>query len=238
MLKINELTYSVENGIIFNKLNLHVEKNKIVTLLAPFGSGKSTLFNLICSNNADNGVINCYNNRVFYIPSVPIAVKGYSTAQNIKFYNKTIKDNDIDLVLEKVGLAGYGSHVPQLINSGFLFRLTIAIGLSLGSKLFLIDDAFNNMKNKSKIEIIDFLRVLLKNNDISIFFGTSNFLEAIFLSDKIYFAKAQPMEIVAQKDITNSNLTIKEKLINNDFITCRNEIEQEIKKHNLYNLIV
>jgi len=237
MLKINELTYTIENITILKNLNIQIEKNKIITLLAPFGSGKSTLLNLICSKIIDNNNIKC-KEKIFYIPSVPIAIEGYSAAQNIKFYNKLIKDDEINLLLDKVGLSGYGSHIPQLINSGFLFRLTVAIGLSLGAKIFLLDDSLNDMKNNSKMEILDFLRFLLQNNDISIFFATSNFIDAILVSDKIYIAKAQPMEVIFEKEIINSSFSLIDKLTDINFNNSRIDIEQEIKKHNLSNLII
>ena len=47
MLKISNLSVSVENKIILDNLNLEVRKGKKVALMGPNGSGKSTLSNII-----------------------------------------------------------------------------------------------------------------------------------------------------------------------------------------------
>ena len=47
MLKISNLSVSVENKIILDNLNLEVRKGKKVAMMGPNGSGKSTLSNII-----------------------------------------------------------------------------------------------------------------------------------------------------------------------------------------------
>ena len=60
MLKISNLSVSVENKLILDNLNLEVPKGKKIALMGPNGSGKSTLSNIISGKygyNVDSGHI-------------------------------------------------------------------------------------------------------------------------------------------------------------------------------------
>ncbi len=60
MLKISNLSVSVNNKKIIDNLNLEIPKGKIVAIMGPNGSGKSTLSNIIAGKfgyNIDNGSI-------------------------------------------------------------------------------------------------------------------------------------------------------------------------------------
>ncbi|HIC86939.1 MAG TPA: ATP-binding cassette domain-containing protein, partial [Aquificae bacterium] len=47
MLKIENLSYKVDNRTILNKINLEVPKNNIFAVIGPNGAGKSTLSSVI-----------------------------------------------------------------------------------------------------------------------------------------------------------------------------------------------
>lgn len=52
-LKIERLSYQVDQQVILTDINLTVEKGSYLTITGPSGGGKSTLLRLIADFNAD-----------------------------------------------------------------------------------------------------------------------------------------------------------------------------------------
>ena len=45
---MSEIEYSFENKAILNKINIQIKQKEILGIVGPNGSGKTTVFNILC----------------------------------------------------------------------------------------------------------------------------------------------------------------------------------------------
>ena len=48
IIKMSEIEYSFENKAILNKINIQIKQKEILGIVGPNGSGKTTVFNILC----------------------------------------------------------------------------------------------------------------------------------------------------------------------------------------------
>ena len=146
MLKISNLSVSVENKLILDNLNLEVPKGKKVALMGPNGSGKSTLSNIISGKygySIDSGHIQFegkdilehgHDDRaamgIFMALQYPIEIPGIANSSFLRTAVNSIRKRnqqdpvntrkfleEISIVAEKLGLDK--SFLSRDLNSGF-----------------------------------------------------------------------------------------------------------------------
>ena len=225
--------YTDKVGYTINLLkdvNLHVGPNEFVTILAPKGSGKSSLLKICAGiDESTNGIIRTNLAILPLIPTEPSSFPWLSVVENVRF-KSNLKDDEIQSIIDAVGLHGYENHYPHSKSEGFRFRISLARALAIEPKLIIIDEPFNNCKADTKKEVYILLRQIQTKFNISILFGTTNISEAIFLSDRIYLMKKNPGEIVEETEVT---LPVERRVSDfnsADFLAKRTAIENTFKE--------
>ncbi len=210
---------------LLENISIEIPKNGCSTILAPKGSGKSSLLRIISNLEKEtSGTIKKIAKRVVYIPSNPSSFPWMNVQDNIEFGLENTKD-DVSGFIEFVGLKGYEDHYPHNKSEGFRFRIALARVLANNSDVIVIDEPFTNLNSVTRQEIYLLMRKVIVETDVTIILGTANITEAIFLSDKIYLMKKKPGEIIDEIKIDlpvdgQDNL-----LESKDFIKYRNSIE-------------
>ncbi len=220
--------YSDEVGYkihLLENISFSITKGKITTFLAPKGSGKTSLLNIIAGlekPTAGSVIKNC--NKITFIPTEPSSFPWLDVEENIKFASK-LSDIEINKIIALVGLEGYEDHFPHNKSEGFRFRIALGRALAYKPDIIVIDEPFNNLNNITGKEILSMLRKIQEEIKLTIIFGSSNISEAIFLSDKVYLMKKKPGEIISELDInfgTKRNIKI---ITKEEFNKYRNKIE-------------
>ncbi|MBK7979045.1 MAG: ATP-binding cassette domain-containing protein [Ignavibacteriae bacterium] len=214
---------------LLENISLSLMQNEFLTILAPKGSGKTSLLKIMAGlEKQSSGKIFTQENNIPFIPSLPSSFPWLNVFDNICF-NSNLKKDEIDKIINLVGLAGYEDHFPHNKSEGFRFRISLGRALAVDPKLIVIDEPFNNLKDKTREEIYILLRKVYNETKISIVFGTTNITEAIFLSDNIHLMKKNPGEIIECVKVNfpaERNLDVIEK---NEFKLLRNNIEETFK---------
>ncbi len=187
------------------------QKGSIVSILAPFASGKSTLLKIISAieePSAGKIMLNgtAYDKpdgRIAYIPEKPSSYQWLSVEQNIMFAAAGAKNKstNIEELVSAVGLTGYGKHNPHPKSTGFRFRIALARALAADPVLILLDDPFKKLRGETKKEIYALLKKLRDELNLNFLLGTTNITEAVGLSDKIYLMKGHPGQIFKEIEI-------------------------------------
>ena len=190
------------------------QKGSIVSILAPFTAGKSTLLKIISAIEKPNsGKVlldgTSYDNpdgRIVYIPEKPSSYPWLNVEENIMFASSNNKGTNIEEMLSAVGLTGYGKHYPHPKSTGFRFRISLARALAVNPVLILLDDPFKKLRGETKKEIYNLLKKLRDELNLNFLLGTTNITEVVGLSDKIYLMKGHPGKIFREIEIDRETI--------------------------------
>lgn len=203
IIKIESLSknYSDISGYtiqLFENISFNIETEKITTLLAPKGIGKSTLLKMIAG--LDEETKKSGGKRI-YISTKPSSFPWLNVRENITFNMKNVDDNELKSLIKFVGLEGYEDHFPNNDSVGFRFRISLAQAIINNPELILIDESISILSFKRKLELFSLLRKVASEKCIPILYSTSLVSEAIRLSDKIILIEQLPSKIVSEKTI-------------------------------------
>lgn len=175
MLKLENISYKVDNRVIINDLNLKIEKGDTIAIIGPSGSGKSTLLRLI-SNLISPTQGELYLNGKAYNQINPERLRMDISylLQESDLFDRTIGENlafpsiargdkfdrkKAKSLLKAVGLGHYHFNTRvERLSGGERQRITIARQLMYTPKMLLLDEATSALdtENSENIERIIF----------------------------------------------------------------------------------
>lgn len=176
------INFSYKNKIIFERMNLEINKNKVIGIFGPNGSGKSTLINLVTGLlSPDSGEIIFDDKKINYIEEKFLIDFSY-VPQSVYLLDETIEknitlvENDISFdkhrfkqVCDVTNLSefvlklplGYQTKVGEKgikMSGGQIQRIGIARALYKNSNIIILDEAFSNLDMESEKIFIDFIK--------------------------------------------------------------------------------
>jgi len=238
--------YADDNGfknVILKDVSLNIPSEKITSVIAPNGSGKSLLLKIISGlEQATSGeVINSRDRKIVYIPSQPSSFPWLNVEENISLGLQKKDSSEIKSIIKFVGLEGYELFYPNNKSYGFRFRIALARSLAHNPAAILLDEPFHQMDLQTKKEIL--LLILEAQNTFKTTFllATTNITEALFLSDNIYLMKKSPGEIISDLPVDLPKERNELIFDSEKFIQLRSQIEKSFKKidsQKLFNLSI
>ena len=177
-----------------NNLNIHIEKGSIYGLVGKNGAGKTTLIRLLCGleeptsgtysiyriSNKDKN-INKERQKIGAIIEYPYLYYNMNAYDNIKEVYK-IKGitsyEEIDSLLDKVGLLKEKNKKVRTFSLGMKQRLMIACALVGNPDLLILDEPINGLDPEGIIEIRKLVLDLNKKSNITILIS-SHYLDEL-----------------------------------------------------------
>jgi putative ABC transport system ATP-binding protein len=198
LLEAKGLNKSYQQGKVTNKIlksiNLSVSKGDFLGIVGPSGSGKTTLLYCLGSlEKIDSGEI-FYNGEDiskyddgliadFRQSEVGFIFQFYNLIPNLTAYEnvllaKIIHNNEniesVDEVLRVVGLENYKNYFPNEMSGGMQQRVAIARALVNKPKIIFADEPTGNLDTLKGKEIMDLLKELSNDNQVTIILVTHN----------------------------------------------------------------
>tara|TARA_B000000477_G_scaffold113971_1_gene109913 strand:- start:80 stop:742 length:663 start_codon:yes stop_codon:yes gene_type:complete len=204
ILEIFDLNHSFDKEVyVLNNINLTVKSGEILSILGPSGCGKTTLLRIIAGlEKQANGIIKINNKIVSdqscFIPpekrNLGLIVQERSlfphltNYENILFGIKNLDDkNEIARdYLELFKIAHLKDKYPHEISGGEQQRIALARSLAPCPALLLMDEPFNALDEKLKIEMYAEIKKIFRQKNITVIMVSHDNEEARFFSDKIY----------------------------------------------------
>ncbi len=205
ILELKDVNFSYENKEVLTKISFSINQGEFSVLLGLNGAGKSTIFCLITRLlKLENGEINIngYSIKeyakslkdvgiVFQEPTLDLDL---TVRQNLYYYGslkglsfgETIKS--IEKEIKSLGLEDLIDTVARKLNAGHRRRVEILRALINKPKLLLLDEATVGLDLKSRFDILNYIRDLVKEKQISVFWITHLFDE-VNGDDNITFIK-------------------------------------------------
>lgn len=183
ILETNNLTKKYGKFQVLTDINMHIPKNAIYGLIGKNGAGKTTLIRIITGlQRPTSGTYSIYNiaynnkmvlkerNRISAIIESPAIYSNLSAKDNLIEQYKIIGrpiDEEVDKILELVGLNNTGKKLARYFSLGMRQRLGIAISLCSNPDFLILDEPINGLDPEGIIDIRELL-LKLNNNGITI----------------------------------------------------------------------
>ncbi|RUR08966.1 ABC transporter ATP-binding protein [Legionella sp. km772] len=227
---IKNLTFTWDQRVIFDNINMAVEQGKITAIMGPSGSGKTTLLRLIGAQlipNEGNILVNGQDvhqlsRKALYKIRRNMGLLFQSSAlfthlsvfDNVAFPLREHTDlnysmlRDIVLMkLEAVGLRGAAELMPEQLSGGMARRVALARTIALDPMLMMYDEPFTGQDPISMgvlVRLIKRLNELLHTTTIIV---SHDVEETCSIADYIYLisrgkiiGQGTPLELMQSSD--------------------------------------
>jgi nitrate/nitrite transport system ATP-binding protein len=203
------------NGfVVFEDLNLGVERGEFVTVIGHSGCGKSTLLNLIAGLDQPTG-------GYVFVAGMPVRGPGLSRgvifqnhsllpwlsalgnvifsvrARHPEWSKAQIREHSLTF-LRMVGLGSVAERKPAQLSGGMRQRVGIARAFAIEPEILLMDEPFGALDALTRGTIQDQLVELWQQVRRTIVMITHDVDEAIYLSDRIVVMSDGPNSRIAE----------------------------------------
>jgi iron complex transport system ATP-binding protein len=227
ILSVQGISFDYPNNQVLKNISFSLNKGESVAVLGTNGAGKSTL--LKCINRILKfkvGKIEFDDEDISKISQNRLAQKvGYVSQQNqntrttvfdsvligrrpyIK-WDATERDIKIvDKVLKMMNLEKYALRYTDELSGGEYQKVVIARALAQEPDVLMFDEPTNNLDLKNQLEVVDIIKEVVKNNNISAVVTIHDLNMALRFADRFILLKdgnifdAGGIEVINSKNI-------------------------------------
>ncbi|MGW8159151.1 MAG: ABC transporter ATP-binding protein [Desulfoprunum sp.] len=184
---------------VLHDLSLAVRCGELVCLIGRSGCGKSTLLKIVA------GFLTPATGRC-RLDGRPIGRPGpdrgvvfqedalfpwLTVRENIGFglagrqWPRRQRQQEVDRILDLVGLQGYGDYLPRALSGGMKQRVALARVLIRSPRLLLMDEPFGALDAQAREEMQELLLQLVRQRRQTILFVTHDVQEAVVIADRV-----------------------------------------------------
>lgn len=163
--------------------NLQIERGKFTAVVGRSGSGKSTLLHLLGGlERPDSGKVLIEQKDIYALKDDKLAkfrrekigfvfqdynlIPSLSVWENVVLPvgldNKKIKENEVNDILEKIGLTDKKKAMPNTLSGGQKQRTAIARALVANPAIILADEPTGNLDSQTELEVMNLLKKCVK----------------------------------------------------------------------------
>jgi ABC-type Fe3+/spermidine/putrescine transport system ATPase subunit len=205
IIKLNNITHVFGERIVIRDLSLQIKENQLTCLLGSSGSGKTTILRLIAGlETPEKGTIiiddkTVSENNQIIVPAFKrnlgfifqdLALWPHFTVyKNIAFglierKEKNVKKTVFEM-LDFFGLQEYAQKFPHQLSGGQQQLVAISRALVLKPKILLMDEPLANLDVKLKRKILEHIKNLRQNFNLTLVYVTHDHREAFAIADEI-----------------------------------------------------
>ncbi len=229
ILEIKNLSFSYQNQIALENINLDVDKGDFLAIIGPNGGGKSTILKLITSLlKPTKGEVKLFEKNIGYVPqntniniNFPIKVKD---VVSLGFKNNLKNQEKIEDALEKVNMLDFADTKIANLSGGQRQRIFIARALFNNPPLLILDEPTASIDVKGQENIYKLLKdlnrdktIIVVSHDISVilkyaskvaYINKNIFMHRVpelkSLDDKEHFCEVELMSMLEECSCKNS----------------------------------
>jgi len=182
---------------ILKGANLRIEAGEMVALVAPSGTGKSTLLHLAgllerpdegdvflgpvnCSNLSDDERTAIRRNDIGFVYQFHHLLPEFTAQENvmmpqmIRGLSKSVAAERADELLAYLRLGDRGSHRPSELSGGEQQRVAVARAVANAPRILLLDEPTGNLDPNTANYVFEALSALVRASGVATLFATHN----------------------------------------------------------------
>ena len=198
---IDNVNIKFDNKIIYENFSIDFEDNKINCIVGASGCGKTTLLNYICDCLLKNNI------KVSYVFQEDRLIPWKSIFDNLRLviknkHNKEDINKKIDDILNILDIKEAKFLYPDELSGGMKQKVNIARALLYDFNVLLLDEPFRSLDIKIKNSIMNLIRTISKEKEITIILVSHNKDEVKALADNIFLLDGYPTKVIIEGDRT------------------------------------
>lgn len=205
MIDLKSIFVAYKDKKVLNNLSLSAQKGEIIGLVAPNGTGKTTLFNVMANFLKPNSGVVTFNGKQEYktekdelaihrqlttLPDQSDLFEELSGVDHIKLYANMWKGTTkhVRSIIEELQMAHYVKQKVRTYSLGMRQRLCFAMIVAADTPVMLMDEVMNGL-DVANVELIS-NRLLQMKREEKLIFVASHLLENLDLyADRVLFLK-------------------------------------------------
>jgi len=177
VIQTHGLTKRYKNVVAVDDLSLEIRQGRVYGLLGPNGSGKTTTMGLLLGLlTPTSGTFRLFGSahgheeslrRVGAIIESPSFYPYLSGFQNLRYFQMISggrSEEELEILIDRVGLAGRGDDLFRTYSSGMKQRLGIAYALLGDPDIVFLDEPTNGLDPEGMIEVRELIKGLGDGN--------------------------------------------------------------------------
>lgn len=221
-LAVRGLSYAFQGGpALFEELSFDVHTGEFVSLLAPSGVGKTTLFRLLAGllkpqagsivlGGEDNAQYSASRSarrqarHIAYMPQRDCLMPWRSVIDNAALglelagVPRREARRQVSELLPSFGLEGAGAKRPHELSGGMRQRVSFLRSLLSGGDPLLLDEPFSALDAMTRTGMQEWLLRIWEQHRKTVLFITHDVDEALLLSDRVLVASSSPISSLAE----------------------------------------
>lgn len=209
IIEIENLSFKHSDKIIFDKISLKIEENKITAIMGPSGCGKTTLLKLIGRQLTQNsGKIKIHDKEISQLKeselytirkNIGILFQNGALFSDLNVYENVafpIREHtnlseklirDLVLIkLQSVGLKNVYNLMPSELSIGMAKRTALARTIALDPSIIMYDEPFSGQDPISMATLMRLIKLLNKSLQTTTIIVSHDVIETMSIADYIY----------------------------------------------------
>lgn len=243
---VSGLAVDFGRGAVLADLDLHVPAGAVHAVLGPSGCGKSTLLRVLAgltkpsagtARLGDTDLVEG-DERVAVVFQQPRLLPWLDLRSNVALGATRRRRHDatagsraeVDELLDRVGLTGYGDYRPAAVSGGMAQRTALARALLARPGVLLLDEPFAALDAFTREELWGVLQDLWRARGCTVILVTHDLREAVFLADTVHVVSQRPGRIVQSRRIGLPRPRTLETTFEPAFVDIVHELRDAISK--------
>ena len=159
MIKIENLTVKYDKTVL-NNVNLEFGKNGVYCIVAPSGTGKTTLFNAIVGLVDFSGKI-VVNGKISYLFQEDRLLNWLNAKENIMLVEPDAKK--VEDYSNSFGVDEFYLEMPQNLSGGMKRRVALVRTLAYDADVYLLDEPFKGLDEDNAQKVRNVIKQISQN---------------------------------------------------------------------------
>ncbi|MBL1142628.1 MAG: ABC transporter ATP-binding protein [Proteobacteria bacterium] len=226
--------YGDESRSKFNlsEVNIEIEKSKIIAIVGPNGSGKTSLLNILSFLNLpkkgtflydgellESQSIGRFRKTVGYVQQSPYLLRGTAFKNielglKLKHIDKETRLKRVNEVMQLLGITELSDRTARSLSGGEAQKVAIGQVLVLDPEVLILDEPFTHLDKKSIHDLEQLVLTLNKQLNKTIIFTTHDQIQAQSMANDIYSVVSGKVFVAHLVNLFNGVLDIQNAVFN------------------------